>query len=225
MPEFVFGSTDPLITPDAGAGEWNVETISADTVAFRLAFAQFWPGAVVLIGDDAVSHMFHYFKNDGSDLTIDLDGMVTEVPSAKALYDAEVAAARQYVEGLPIGRTTFTSRRAVNGYNGKKESSNWFFAIGGYSVWSKGTAIVSAASGGQRSYDLQFEYKFFDRYNWDGGKQVELFGVVVTDEFMGRMHREGLAREYNCYGTLRKRFEWGAPAAVTTRAIPVGAGR
>ncbi len=214
MPNFVRGKTDPQIIPDKGAGAWNVESYSLDTIAFRIAFFRFWLHATVLIGDDAVKHMFHYFENKGRDLTIDLEGMVDEVPSAKLLFEKEVALAKKYVEGLPIGSHTFTSRRAINGYNRKKESSNWYFAIGGYSVWSKGTAQVSLGAGGKRSYQMQFEYKFFDRYNWDGKKKVSLFGVVITDKFMGQMHREGLAREYNCNGSFKKAFTWGAPVVV-----------
>ena len=64
--------------------------------------------------------------------------------------------------------------------------------------------------GGQypRTYELDFAYKFYDRYNWDGGKSVTLFGVKVTDHFMGEFHRQGLAREFDCVGTIRRRFAW-----------------
>lgn len=213
MPDFTPGTSNPTIRPDPGAGPWNVDSYSLDTLAFRATFFQFWPQAVVLIGDDAVKHMIHYFRNTGADYTIDLEGMVDEVPSAKLLYDSEVAAAKQYVETLPPGTHTFTSARAVNGYNRQGESRNWFFAIGGYSVWGKGTATVTVNSSGQKSYRMDFEYKFFDRYNWDGGKKVVLFGVTITDAFMGRMHREGIAKEFNCYGSFRKSFTWGAPTA------------
>ena len=221
----MLGSTDPQIVPDEGAGEWNVDSYSADTIAFKLAFLQFWPEATILIGDDAVAHMFHYFKNDGSDYTIDLEGMVDEVPSAKLLFETEVAQAKRYVEGLQVGTWNFTSRRAVNGYNRQKESRNWYFAIGGYSVWSKGTATVTANAAGQRYYQLRLEYKFFDRYNWDGGKSVTLWHVTVTDEFMARMHREGLAREYNCYGSLTRQLAWGVPSAAPVSAVAAGGRR
>ena len=53
-------------------------------------------------------------------------------------------------------------------------------------------------------YTLEFEYKFYDRYNWDGGKQVTILGHVVTDEFMGEFHRHGLARVFDLRGSVKK---------------------
>lgn len=214
MPNFYAGSADPAITPDKGAGAWNVEGRSADTTAFQALFYLYAAHAMLVIGDDATANMAHYFGNSGDDQTIDLEEMVDDVPSAKVLHDRELALAKLYVEGLPAGAHVFTSRNAVNGYNRQSESRNWFFAIGGYSVWSKGTAIVTVGAGGARSYMIIWEYKFFDRYNWDGGKSVNLFGVTITDAFMGRMHREGIAREYNCYGSFARIVNWGAPSAV-----------
>jgi hypothetical protein len=167
--------------------------------------------------------MFHYFRNTGADYTIDLEGMVNEVPSARLRYAFEVAAAKRYVQRLPVGTHQFTSQSAVNGYNRQGENRNWFFAIGGYSVWSKGTARISTNASGQKGYEMDLEYKFFDRYNWDGGKSVTLFGVTVTDAFMGRMHREGIAREYNCHGSFRESFSWGA--SVAAASPPAGGSR
>ena len=220
MPNFYAGSSDPTIHPDRGAGSWNVESRSVDTTAFQIAFYNYYAYAILAIGDDAVANMHHYFRNTGADKTIDLEEMVTDVPSAKLLFERELALAKAHVETLPVGSHSFTSRNAVNGYNRQGESRNWYFAIGGYSVWSKGTATVSTSAGG-RSYTMQWEYKFFDRYNWDGGKSVNLFGVTITDAFMGRMHREGIAREYNCKGSVSRSVTWGAPVAVPA---PAGGG-
>jgi len=225
MPDFVSGSADPTITPDPGAGAFDSESRSLDTTAFQLAFFRFQFEAVVVIGDDAVKHMRHYLGETGADYTIDLEDMLSDVPSAKVLYDRELALAKRYVEGLPVGTHAFTSSRAVNGYNRQGESSNWYFAIGGYSVWSKGTATVGTGSGGGRSYQMTWEYKFFDRYNWDGGKKVTLFGFTITDEFMGRMHREGIAKEFNCYGSVTRSETWGAPVVVPGAPSDGGRGR
>jgi len=63
-------------------------------------------------------------------------------------------------------------------------------------------------SGGQRSYRLDFEYMLYDRYNWDGGKQVKIGDIVVTDHFMGEFHRQGIAREFDCVGSLQRVFRW-----------------
>ncbi len=108
---------------------------------------------------------------------------------------------------LSPGNYRITSQRANNGYNRKSENANWFFAIGGYSTWGRGTTVVSEGSGG-RQYDLDFEYRFYDRYNWDAGKSVTIGGITVTDAFMGEFHREGMAREFDCNGSFRRHFAW-----------------
>jgi hypothetical protein len=159
------------------------------------------------VGDDATKHMAHYLGNSGRDYTIDLEGMVAEVPSAHRRYDAEVAQAKEFVETLAAGQYNITSQRTNLGYNRQSESANWYFATGGYSTWGKGVAVVKDGPTG-RQYDVAFEYKFFDRYNWDAGKSVTIAGVKVTDTFMGEFHREGLAREFDCNGSFERRFTW-----------------
>ena len=41
----------------------------------------------------------------------------------------------------------------------------------------------------------------YDRYNWDGSKTTEILGQTVTDEQLAGLHRAGIAREYDLYGT------------------------
>src|SRR5262249_1751936 len=162
---------------------------TAEMFLKKEAVLEILPLASAVIGSDAAKHMKHYMDNTGNDLTIDLVGMVNDVPSAKFNYEEELKEAARFVETLPAGvqRITSTSinrKRKLHMYNQKSESWNWFFAIGGYSAWGKGRAEVIVA-GGARSYKLDFEYKFFDRYNWDAGKSVTIFGITVTDNTMG----------------------------------------
>jgi hypothetical protein len=63
-----------------------------------------------VISDDAVRHMAHYLGNRGTDLDIDVDGMVKEVPSAKGRYEREVAQMQRFVETLPPGTNPITSK-------------------------------------------------------------------------------------------------------------------
>lgn len=115
--------------------------------------------------------------------------MVRDVPSAKIRYEDDVAEAQEFVETLPPG--TFQIRLQL-----AERNKDWFFAIGGYSTWGLGKAIV-AGDALNRTYTLELEYKFYDRYNWDGEKSVTFHGIVVTDRFMGEFHRQGIAKEFD----------------------------
>jgi len=228
MAGFVAGTTDPSLTPDPGAGPWNSSPITAEAVLKKEAIVNIvLPVADTVVGDDAAKHLRHYMGNSGAEFTIDLVGMINEVPSAKFNYDAELAEAAQYIETLPLGTHMFASSRIERDrekslYNRKSESWNWFFAIGGYSAWGKGKVEIKSEAG-VRVYRLTFEYKFFDRYNWDGGKKVTLFGVEITDEAMGEFHRQGLAQEFNCRGALVKRYSWRTGQSPKEESTPAPA--
>lgn len=128
--------------------------------------------------------------------------------------------AQQFIETLPPGEHLITARSSYSGNNDPDTSPNWFSAVGGYAAWGKGRAFMRE-SGGRRSYRFEMSYKVSDRYNWDGNKGVELdvgewlggtgdvdFSMTVTDEELAVFHRQGLAREFDMHGSLRRAFEW-----------------
>jgi peptidoglycan hydrolase-like protein with peptidoglycan-binding domain len=100
---YQLGSADPATSHDAGAGTWNSKPTTATSLALKLAILDTLPSATVLIGDDAVINMLQYLGNSGRTISIDLEGMVKEVPSAKERCEAEVAQAQAFVEKLPAG--------------------------------------------------------------------------------------------------------------------------
>ena len=67
---------------------------------------------------------------------------------------------------------------------------------------------IKCAYSGVYEYTLNFKYKFIDRYNWDIGKGVTIFGVLITDKFMGDFHRQGLAKEFTMYGEVEETIKW-----------------
>lgn len=205
--EYMVGNAIPPITPDVGAGVWNSKARENSYVALRDAIVSALPHLSVTFGEDAVLHLTHFFKNTGNPLTINLAGMLDQVPSARERYRQEVHQAQKFVEALPPGRHPITSRRVQGGYNRSDENRNWYLATGGYVRW--GTGLVEVMEGGgNRSYALDFTYHVFDRYNWNGGKQVKIFGITITDEFMAEFHRQGLAREFDCWGKCRRFYNW-----------------
>jgi hypothetical protein len=69
---------------------------------------------------------------------------------------------------------------------------------------------------------FDYEYKVGDRYNWDMGKQVEIFGITITDKFMGEFHRQGMAKEFNMNGSIITSIEWDSlnPSSHTMISSP-----
>ena len=73
-----------------------------------------------------------------------------------------------------------------------------------------------------RKFLIDFEYKFYDRYNWDTGKSVTIAGITITDEFMGRFHRQGLAKEYDSVGSYRVWVQWNQGNLPTITPVQMG---
>jgi hypothetical protein len=222
--EYQLGTGDPPHGHDPGAGIWNSRPKEAAYVTLKASILSGLAGAYIVVGDDATKHMAHYFQNSGLDYTIDLEGMVAEVPSAKERYEDEVAQMQEFVEKLAAGNHAVTSRQAEVGYNEQGENRNWYFAVGGYSSWGRGAARVQDGPSG-RLYEVDFEYRFFDRYNWDKGKSVTLAGITITDQFMGEFHRQGLAKEFNCFGSFKRRFTWKKGEAIARSQMHPSGGR
>lgn len=220
MPDYMLGTSDPPLGHDPGAGPWNSKPTEVTMLAAKLAVQSHLGECVVFVGWDASQHMAHYLGNTGLAYTIRLRSMVNDVPSARRLYDEELEAAKAFAQTLPDGSHSFTSARGINGYNRQSESRNWFFAIGGYTVWGKGSVSISTG-GGTRSFAMRYEYRFYDRYNWDGGKSVTLAGITITDEFMGEFHRQGLAMEFDCFGSMTDTVSWSLAAPPPSPVPPV----
>jgi hypothetical protein len=249
MADYKIGTADPTITPDPGAGAWGSKSASAEILAqyesMKIALgintiARFMPilgpasdvsrtTIITAIGDDAVKHLEHYLRNTGKDYTIDLEGMINEVPRASTIYKSELSQAIKFVQGLSPGTHNITSGKATSGYNYQSESKNWFFAVGGYSVWGKGVAKVTDKGKGIKECSLEYKYKFFDRYNWDTGKSVTIpyINMKIEDKFMGEFHRCGLAKEFNMYGSVKRSIKWdsNAPPAATIDLGKMKSGR
>lgn len=228
-PEYMLGTADPTYTPDPGSGPWDSQPLEITYVALKEAILKILPVASVKLGDDAAKHMRHFFRNTGSDYTMDLEGMIAELPTARSRLESEVSQAKEFVEKLPPGTHQITSRKLNGAYARKSESTNWYYAIGGFLTWGKGTATVSNGPSG-RSYTLEFEFKFIDRYNWDGGKQVTidvpgLGPVVVTDAFMQQFHRQGLAQEFTCKASVRRSLRWNQGDPIPPAQLEPGGGR
>lgn len=225
---YTLGTINPPIKPDPGAGVFNSKPTEISMWALKQSILEILPprgsSAAIIIGVDASLHMKHYMNATGMDLTINLESMLEAGPTAKARFRDEIGQARKFVETLPEGRHEITSKTVEGAYNYKEETWNWFYAVGGYVSWGKGVANIKKGPSG-REYDLQFEYHFFDRYNWDKGKSVTIGPVTITDEFMAEFHRQGLAQEFNMKGLVKRHFKWRQGEPIPEVQYAKGAGR
>lgn len=212
-PKYKVGADDPPLTHDAGSGAWNSEWPSARSLAIMAILSDpvrstaFYGACFAGVGPNATRNLRHYFGNTGAALTIPYQGMVKSTTRAYGVWLSEVAEMIAYLDTCPPGSWQITSkavRHDDDTYNYQSETRDWFFAIGGYGVWTKATATIE--SGGR--VQAEVTVKFYDRYNWDGGKEVTLAGITITDEFMAEFHRQGFAREYDCFGQVSRSFNW-----------------
>lgn len=157
---------------------------------------------------DAGRHMMHYLANTGRTLTVPVNRMVTYSGRARAHLNSELNSAMKFVEELTDSDGGFKSFVIVGtwdpGANDKEDSGNWFYAVGEYDA--VGLANVTVLPNCE--YKMDFTYNFFDRYNWDHGKKAEVLGQRVSDDELGRLHKVGLAKEYEMTGSTNVPVKW-----------------
>ena len=197
------GSNLPSPPPhDIGAGVHGAE--APPTRKDRLSRIQWKTIAVAATPfvPDAARHMKHYLGNSGTTLTVRISKMVKESKNAQGHFYGELNDAMAFIEanvctrGVPIVGTWTGGSTS--------DSKNWFFAVGGYSAAGSG----SASHLGACKYKLAFTFHFDDRYNWDTGKGVSIFGIWVPDVSLGRLHRVGIAQEFDMVGETFKTIAW-----------------
>lgn len=158
--------------------------------------------------NNAARHLRHYLTNTGEALTIDPAAMLAQLPSARQKVDAafqtnvvDTATAKVAAEykGRPMSFTITTPWTSAYAY--KSESRDWFFAVGGFSASHTAVVTVTPGADGAARVHIDSALRVFDRYNWDGGKSVDIGPIHVEDTAMGRLHTVGLAQEFQVRGT------------------------
>jgi hypothetical protein len=186
---------------------------------------------------NAARHMRHYLGNTGAPLTVNVDLMLRDVELLRQAYDRQLADAHQKADlrvagmGGNVQATNFqlTGDRKSDVYCSQSQSRDWFFAIGGFTYWYTAEVQVLPTEAGPPQITMIFTLHIFDRYNWDQGKAVTIAGITVKDEQLGRLHRVGLAQEYDVNGTATpttQTWSYAGPAtAAPPGTAPVAGGR
>ena len=209
--EYRIGTELPAPPPhDVGAG---VHGADAPATARDWVYWGTWFGIashplVRVVVPDARRHMIHYLGNTGDELEVRVGKMVKQSTDAKKHFYEELSDAMAFVEENVECEKTEPILGTWTG-GGTDDSRKWFYAVGGYSACGSGTATNLGNRGsGKCEYKLNFTFHFDDRYNWDTGKNVNILGIEISDESLGRLHRVGIAQEFDMTGDTSKTVTW-----------------
>ncbi|MBK9371068.1 MAG: hypothetical protein IPN01_33045 [Deltaproteobacteria bacterium] len=195
------GRLDPTLADQANHAFWRGVAVGAEGM-----------GMV-----NAARHMHHFLDNSGAQLDLDLDILEASCSVfAENVQLAQEGFIEEALEVLDGADTTLagaweSSEQRFTGnqsYFTKGESPDWFFAVGGNTHVMTGDCTYTPDPDGSGHGTLSFtaQWQLTDRYNWDGGKSVDIMGVTVNDEVLGRLHVVGLAQEYDIRGARDDTF-------------------
>jgi RHS repeat-associated protein len=197
----------PLPEHDVGSGKWGVLSPTRRDYGTWMRWRRIAKIADALGYDNAARHMLHYLGNTGSTLTVDFCAMLKEDAKAQDKLYEELNSAMTFAE-----RYSRASRKKgfiISGTRWCKGTTepetDWWWAVGNYDAWGKGVVRHSRHS---CRYSMTFTLYLRDRYNWDAGKVAKVAGEVVLDEELGRLHKVGLAQEFNMEGSCTVRVRW-----------------
>ncbi|NBT68901.1 MAG: hypothetical protein EBT78_14210 [Betaproteobacteria bacterium] len=105
--------------------------------------------------------------------------------------------------------------------------SDLYFALGSFTATHQAIPVELRAEGEQIKMRFAQSKSLYDRYNWDNGKFVtllsgwcwnlqsnhcanieELISLQVSDKSLGRLHKLGIAREYEIFGQSSVSTVW-----------------
>lgn len=222
MSGYVLGRDDPKYIIDAGSGVWcSAEHFSDKLYHYKSYLEQWVEGSFYLKYryPFARNNLLHYLENTGTDVYVNLDDMMRKSEQLRDNYIKELRAAKLFCQTLPPGQHYFTSSH-VSKDDFISSDPDLFYAVGGYQYWGKGYVSITESKDENSlrnsdklcSYELKFQFMFFDRYNWNikvADSGVRLGSIIpVSDSFMGQFHQECLAREYNIFGTIEAEDKW-----------------
>ena len=164
------------------------------------------------IWPDASDNLYHYLENTGEAQSINVDGMLEDLDDMRnnsqervnvMLRDAIDDAKRNAEESGTTGPVTYPFSTAWRlEYVDQDEHPNWFYATGGCQYATEGTITLYPPTSDNPKWTYSYNYRVHvaDRYNWDGNKSTQIFGMTVTDAQLQELHRAGLAQEYDLAG-------------------------
>lgn len=208
--------TDPGPPPvpphDAGSGPFGSEKPNASDFWYKEQLYLLAQGADLKGFHHAATNMRHFLDGTGKPLTVDPQEMIGDLPGFKAqlgqdlakldcsLYKKATSAFRGN-DGRPINMSFQGPWMPY--YAEPEESQDWFYAIGGFTYEISGYVTVEPPDtpGAAPKVVMHYRVHVHDRYNWDTGKSVDIGPIHIPDTAQQRLHRTGLAQEYDINGS------------------------
>ncbi|WP_329115566.1 hypothetical protein [Streptomyces sp. NBC_01353] len=201
--------------PDEGAGAFDVEDPTARDY-WVLAQAKLLEGGGDVLGQNGASrNMSHYLSATGKPLTVDVDRFLHDEPQLgnsirtnhlelnQEAWRQQALEAYQQSGGKPVAIPV--ESRAIG--QQLKEGTEWYHAINGHQQNVSGVVTVTPGDDGKPKVALDYQVNVWDRYNWDNGKGIDLGPVHIPDTDMQRLHRTGLAQEFDMRGSSSVRHQ------------------
>jgi hypothetical protein len=179
--------------------------------------------------NNAARNLNHYLDNNGDDLYETPEEMMADLPDFNnlVLNLVQTQAKDAYAAAAVGSGSSRTFSTPWNGYDYKYGfNKDWYYAVGAFSYSVAGIVTTHRVSSNSTAYTAKMNYVVyvFDRYNWDGGKSVEIGPFTFEDKDLGRMHLVGLAKEYIVRGTsaVQAPANWSPDATLPPPPVPTG---
>ncbi|MFJ3226387.1 hypothetical protein ACIPJS_23950 [Streptomyces sp. NPDC086783] len=207
----ILSPTMPQIAADGGAGQHGSESPGFDQWGTKQKMKLLTEGADWKGMTDASRHMAHYLGNSGSSMNLPVDKMMADVPAFKSYVDDTVRLnqdewRKQALDefkkngGKPVAFPVEAKQRE-GFYFRQEDDANWFYAVGGANTNVTGVVTAVPDANGNPRIGIDYQANVWDRYNWDEGKGVNVGPLDIPDGEMAKLHRTGLAQEFDMAGS------------------------
>ncbi|MFE0424792.1 hypothetical protein, partial [Streptomyces sp. NPDC058953] len=207
----ILSPTVAQIAPDAGAGEHDSRGVGVGDRVTEAKMYLLTEGADAKGMTDAARHMDHYLGNSGKPMNLPVDRMMADVPAFKTYVDDIVKtnqntwreqAAEEFRKngGQPVA-IPVEARHPRDFYFTDKLDANWYYAVGGSNINVTGVVTAVPDADGNPKINIDYQANVWDRYNWDEGKGVKVGPLDIPDGDMAKLHRVGLAQEFDMAGS------------------------
>jgi hypothetical protein len=165
--------------------------------------------------------MAHYLGNSGSPMALPVDKMMADVPAFKTYVDDIVRLhqddwRKQALDefkkngGRPVAFPV-EAKQPESFYFAQEVDPNWFYAVGGANTNVTGVVTAVPDANGNPRVSVDYQANVWDRYNWDEGKGVNVGPLDIPDGQMAKLHRAGLAQEFDMSGSSSvKHYDLGS---------------